>query len=86
MSEKSPTAPIFTMSCYSNQVILVPPDTSFPLYITSDGFREWNESVGKGKLIRLLSGARLKLEVQLEPVSDRLLRAPRRVSSGFQLL
>ena len=67
MPEKSPVSPVETMSCYSNHVILVPPDTSLLLHITSDGFREWNESIGKGKLIRLASGTRLKLDVQLEP-------------------
>jgi hypothetical protein len=65
--EKSPVSPVETMSCYSNHLILVPPDTSLLLHITSDGFREWNESIGKGKLIRLASGTRLKLDVQLEP-------------------
>ena len=58
--------PVITMSCYSNRVILVPPDTSLFLHITSNGFREWKDSIGKGKLIRLASGARLKLDVQLE--------------------
>ena len=67
MPEKSPVSPVETMSCYSNHVILVPPNTSLLLHITSDGFREWNESIGKGKLIRLASGTRLKLDVQLEP-------------------
>lgn len=67
MPEKSPVSPVITMSCYSNRVILVPPETSLLLHITSDGFREWNDSIGKGKLIRLASGTRLKLDVQLEP-------------------
>src|SRR5262249_10248271 len=68
MPEKNPVSPIESMSCYSNHVILVPPDTSLLLHITSDGFREWNESIGNGKLIRLPSGTGLKLDVQLEPV------------------
>ena len=66
MQEKNPVSPIETMSCYSNRVVLVPPDTPLLLHITSDGFREWNESIGKGKVIHLASGARLKLDVQLE--------------------
>ena len=57
----------FTMSCYSNKVILIPPAKSLLLHIWSDGFREWNESIGKGKPIHLASGARLKIDVQLEP-------------------
>jgi hypothetical protein len=67
MPTESPASPLFTMSCYSNKVILIPPDRSLLLHISSDGFREWNESIGKGKPIHLASGARLKIDVQLEP-------------------
>jgi hypothetical protein len=67
MPTESPASPLFTMSCYSNKVILIPPDKSLLLHISSDGFREWNESIGKGKPIHLASGARLKIDVQLEP-------------------
>ena len=67
MPTESHTSPLFTMSCYSNKAILIPPDKNLLLHISSDGFREWNESIGKGKPIRLASGARLKIDVQLEP-------------------
>ena len=67
MSAESPASPVLTMSCYSNHVILIPPDKSLLLHISSDGFREWNESIGKGKPVHLASGARLKMDVQLEP-------------------
>jgi len=67
MPTESPLSPLFTMSCYSNKVILIPPAKSLLLHIWSDGFREWNESIGKGKPIHLASGARLKIDVQLEP-------------------
>jgi hypothetical protein len=67
MVAESPISPVLTMSCSSRQVILIPPDKSLLLHVWSDGFREWNESVGKGKLIHLASGSRLKLDVQLEP-------------------
>jgi hypothetical protein len=65
MLPESPTAPLFTMSCYSNHVILVPPNKDLLLHISSDGFREWNESIGQGKPIHLASGAHLKIDVQL---------------------
>ena len=68
MSEKNPTSPLYTTSCYSNKVILVPPDTSLLLHVTSDCFREWKESSGKGKPVHLASGNRLKLDVRLEPL------------------
>jgi hypothetical protein len=66
MPEDKPTSPVFTMSCFSTQVILIPPDRNFLLHVTSDGFREWNESTGKGKPVHLASGAHLKIDVQLE--------------------
>jgi hypothetical protein len=67
MSMENPESPLFTMSCYSNHVILVPPDKNLLLHVTSDGFREWDESVGRGKPLHLSSGTRLTLAVQLEP-------------------
>jgi hypothetical protein len=67
MLPESSASPFFTMSCASNHVILIPPDKDFLLHISSDGFREWNESIGKGKPVHLASGARLKIGVQLEP-------------------
>jgi hypothetical protein len=67
MPQESPASPVLTMSCYSNHVILIPPDKNLLLHITSGGFREWNESIGKGKLIHLASGSHLKLDVQLDP-------------------
>ena len=66
MSEEKPVSPVFTISCSSTQVILIPPNKNFLLHVTSDGFREWNESTGKGKLVHLRSGAHLKMDVQLE--------------------
>jgi hypothetical protein len=58
MSAANPVSPLFTMRCSSRDVVLI---------VTSDGFREWDESTGKGKPIRLASGSRLTLDVQLEP-------------------
>jgi hypothetical protein len=68
MLPESSASPFFTMSCASNNIILIPPDKDFLLHISSDGFREWNESIGKGKSVHLASGARLKIDVQLEPM------------------
>jgi hypothetical protein len=67
MLPESPASPLFTMSCASNHVILIPPDKDIVLHISSDGFREWNESIGKGMPVHLASGARLRIDVQLEP-------------------
>ncbi|HWC19118.1 MAG TPA: hypothetical protein VG498_19055, partial [Terriglobales bacterium] len=58
---------IVSMSCYSTKVVLLPPDKDVLLHVTSDGFREWKESVGRGKPLRLASGTRLSLDVQLDP-------------------
>jgi hypothetical protein len=66
MPMENPDSPLFTISCSSSQVILVPPDKNLLLHVTSDGFREWDESVGRGKPIHLSSGTRLTLDVQLD--------------------
>jgi hypothetical protein len=66
MTMERPVSPLFAMSCYSNHIVLIPPDKDLLLHVTSDGFREWDESVGQGKPIRPRSGARLTMEVQLE--------------------
>ncbi|SRR5216683_5049975 len=67
MSAANPISPLFTMSCFSKQVVLIPPETNLLLHVTSDGFREWDESTGRGKPIHLASGSRLTLDIQLEP-------------------
>ncbi len=67
MAMENPVSPLFTTSCSSGRAILVPPDKNLLLHVTSDGFREWNESVGRGKPVHLASGTRLILAVQLEP-------------------
>jgi hypothetical protein len=67
MPMENPESPLFTMSCFSNHVVLVPPDRNLLLHVTSYEFFEWDESAGKGKLLHLSSGTRLTLAVQLEP-------------------
>jgi hypothetical protein len=68
MPKEKPDSPLFSMGCYSNHVVLVPSDRDLLLHVTSDGFREWNESVGRGKPIHLATGTRLTLDVQLDPL------------------
>lgn len=63
---EKPESPLFTMSCYSDHVILVSPDTNLLLHVKSDGFREWDESIGTGKPLNVPSGNRLTLDVQLD--------------------
>jgi hypothetical protein len=67
MQPDKPESPLFSMSSYSNHVVLVPPDKDLLLHVSSDGFREWDESAGKGIVIRIASGNRLALTVQLDP-------------------
>jgi hypothetical protein len=49
-----------------NHEIEVPPDTGFIVHVTAEGFREWGESIGSGKLVRVPSGTEAVLEAQLE--------------------
>ncbi|HWF45643.1 MAG TPA: carboxypeptidase-like regulatory domain-containing protein [Bryobacteraceae bacterium] len=67
MSMQDPARLIFSENCASDHVILIPTDRGLLLHITSRGFREWDDSAGRGKLIRAISGTRLKLDVQLAP-------------------
>jgi hypothetical protein len=52
-----------------NRKIEVPPDVI--CHVTADGFREWNESVGRGKLFRVQSGKKVTLEAELQPMKRR---------------
>jgi len=67
MRPANPPALVFSISCGSTQPILLPPDKELLLHVVSDGFQEWHESVGGGKAVRLASGERLTLDVQVEP-------------------
>ena len=68
MPMDKPDSLLFSIGCYSNHVVLVPPDKDLLLHITSLGFREWKESTGTGKPIHIASGTRLTLDVQLDPL------------------
>jgi hypothetical protein len=68
MPMEKPDSLLFSIGCYSNRAVLVPPDRKLLLHVTSDGFREWNESIGRGKPIYLRAGSRLRLDVKLDPV------------------
>ena len=67
MRDTNPQSLAFTMGCSSTKTVLIPPDQKLFIHITSDGFREWRESVGKGKMLHLTSGSELTLDVQLDP-------------------
>jgi len=59
---------VFSISCYSYHVVLMPPEKNLLLRVTSDGYREWDGSVDGGKPLHLASGARLTLGIQLDPL------------------
>jgi hypothetical protein len=61
---------VFSMSCYSTRVVLIPPNEDLLLHVSADGFREWQESLGEGKSIHLASGSQLQLDVQLVPLKE----------------
>lgn len=62
-----PDRPILTQSSDSTHFVLLPPDKDLLLHITSPRFHEWDESAVAGKIVRVTSGSRLTLDVQLEP-------------------
>ena len=49
-----------------NHQIEVPPDKDFIVHVTAEGFREWDESIGGHKVVRVPSGTETALEAQLE--------------------
>ena len=65
---ESPKQQLFSISCYADRVVLIPPNKNLLLHVTSDGYREWDESAGKGKPLHLASGARITLDIQLDPL------------------
>jgi hypothetical protein len=66
-SAEEPGKLLFSESCSSSQAILLPRDKDLLLHVTSSGFREWDETSGRGKRIRARSGSQLKIGVVLEP-------------------
>jgi hypothetical protein len=59
----------FSFSC-DDYSFLVPPDKDVKLHVTSKGFHEWRQSVGRGKLIHIPSGEVLTVDVELDPVQN----------------
>jgi hypothetical protein len=68
--------PIFSGGFSSSQAVLVPSGENLLLHVTSSGFREWDKSIGDGKPIRITSGDRLTLDVQLVPANPLRVRIP----------
>jgi hypothetical protein len=67
MASQTPPRIIFSQSCSTEGVVLIPPDKDLLIHITSPRFREWDESAGRGKAIRVRPGSQLELSVQLAP-------------------
>jgi hypothetical protein len=63
-----PKSLLFSERCDSRRSILVPPDKRLLLHVRSGGFHEWTKSLGKGMPIRVASGNRLRVNVELEPL------------------
>jgi hypothetical protein len=76
MLAENPSRPIFSGGQSSNKPVLVPSDKNLLLHVTSWGFREWNQSVGNGRLVRIAPGDRLTLDVQLRPANSLRERIP----------
>jgi hypothetical protein len=66
-SAQEPNRFLFGIGCESDRPILIPPNEDVLLHVKSSGFKEWSESVGRGKPFRISSGAHVTLDVSLEP-------------------
>ena len=60
-----------SMSCTDPPYFLFPPDQNVFLHVTSKGFHEWKESVGRGKLVRVACGELLTLNIELDPIEPK---------------
>jgi hypothetical protein len=67
MSAENPSKLIFSGGYPSTKPVLIPSDENLLLHVTFWGFREWEQSVGNGKHVRIAPGNRLTLDVQLVP-------------------
>ena len=60
-----------SISCTGPPYFLFPPDQNVFIHVTSNGFREWKESVGRGKLIHVGYGELLTLNIELDPIEPK---------------
>ncbi len=61
--------PVCTLVPHNSCAILIPPDKPVLVHVWSEGFREWNESAGTGKPLRIATGDQVIWDVQLEPLT-----------------
>jgi hypothetical protein len=58
-------------TCTGPPYFLFPPDQNVILHVTSTGFHEWKESVGRGKLVHVGYGELLTLNIELDPIQPK---------------
>jgi hypothetical protein len=76
MSAENPSRFIFSSGQSSSMPVLVPSDKNLLLHVKSWGFREWDQSVGNGKPVRIPPGGRFTLDAQLQPANRITERIP----------
>jgi hypothetical protein len=64
----SPKVKILFQPEIKDREIEVPPNRDCILHVTAEGFREWSESIGGGKAVRVPSGTEATLNAQLQPL------------------
>jgi hypothetical protein len=65
-----PTKPVYSDGTSADKPFLVPSNRDVLIHVTSWGYKEWDQSVEGGKAIRLAPGAKLTLNVKLNPASN----------------
>lgn len=76
VSAENPSRLILSGGQSSSKPVLVPSDKNLLLHVTSWGFREWSQSVGSGRPVRIAPGERLTLNVDLQPANPLRERIP----------
>lgn len=75
-SVDGPPSGLVSTGTSATQPVLVPSGKDLVLHVTSQGFQEWDQSVGAGKRIRIEPGDRLTLDVPLQPSNPLTQRIP----------
>jgi hypothetical protein len=69
MTAENPPKFIFSGSQSSADPVLIPSNKNLLLHVKSWGFREWDQSVGKGWQVLISPGDHLAADVQLQPAN-----------------
>ena len=66
---EQPEEPVYSSDGPADNPYLVPSNKDILMHVTLRGYREWRESIGKGKALRLAPGTERTFDIALEPAT-----------------